>query len=82
MLNNMTWLEKRRAMNIVRNHNNEPHKVAELITTVNSSGGIEYAAGKMREYQQKAMALLYTMPASESRSSLEQLVIFTTERKH
>jgi octaprenyl-diphosphate synthase len=82
MLNNMTWLEKRRAMNIVRNHNNEPHKVAELISTVNSSGGIEYAAGKMREYQQKAMALLYTMPASESRSSLEQLVIFTTERKH
>jgi octaprenyl-diphosphate synthase len=82
MLNKMTWLEKRRAMNIVRNHNNEPHKVAELITTVNSSGGIEYAAGKMREYQQKAMALLYTMPASESRSSLEQLVVFTTERKH
>ena len=82
MLNKMTWLEKRRAMNIVRNHNNEPLKVAELITRVNSSGGIEYAAGKMREYQQKAIALLNTMPESESRNSLEQLVMFTTERKH
>jgi len=82
MLNSMTWLEKRRAMNIVRIHNNEPLKVAELITKVNSSGGIEYASGKMLEYRQKAMDLLYTMPDSESRHSLEQLVMFTTERKH
>jgi octaprenyl-diphosphate synthase len=82
MLNKMTWIEKKRAMNIVRNHNNEPPKVAELIAKVNSSGGIEYAAGKMREYQQKAIALLNTMPESESRNSLEQLVMFTTERKH
>jgi len=82
MLNNMTWNEKRRAMNIVRRHNNEPHKVAELIATVNKSGGIKYATEKMREYQQKAIALLNTMPESESRCSLEQLVMFTTERKH
>ena len=82
MLNNMTWNEKRRAMNIVRRHNNEPQKVAELIATVNNSGGIKYATEKMREYQQKAIALLNTMPESDSRCSLEQLVMFTTERKH
>jgi octaprenyl-diphosphate synthase len=82
MLNTMSWIEKRKAMNIVRNHNNEPHKVAELIARVNNSGGIAYATGKMREYQQKAIELLNTMPLSDSRSSLEQLVMFTTERKH
>jgi len=82
MLSKMSWLEKRKAMSIVRRHNNEPHRVAELIDKVNKSGGIDYAAGKMREYQQKAMSLLYTMPESPSRSSLEQLVVFTTERKH
>jgi len=82
MLNNVSWNEKRQAMNIVRRHNNEPDKVAELINRVNSSGGIEYAAGKMREYQQKAIALLNTMPESDSRCSLEQMVMFTTERKH
>ena len=49
---------------------------------VNNSGGIKYATEKMREYQQKAIALLNTMPESESRCSLEQLVMFTTERKH
>jgi len=82
MLNNMTWIEKRKAMNTVRNHNNEPDKVAELIDKVNKSGGIAYASGKMKEYQQKAFDLLYTMPDSASRCSLEQLVMFTTERKH
>ncbi len=82
MLNNVSWNQKRQAMNIVRRHNNEPDKVAELIARVNSSGGIEYASVKMREYQQKAIALLNTMPESESRNSLEQMVMFTTERKH
>lgn len=82
MLNNMTWIEKRSAMNIVRNHNNEPIKVSELIARVNNSGGIAYATAKMQEYQQKAIGLLNTMPASDSRISLEQLVMFTTERKH
>jgi octaprenyl-diphosphate synthase len=82
MLNNMTWVEKRSAMNIVRNHNNNPQKVAELITRVNSSGGIAYASSKMIEYRQKAIELINTMPASDSRVSLEQLVMFTTERKH
>jgi len=82
MLNNMPWLEKRQAMSIVKRHNNEPNKVAELIARVNQSGGIDYAASKMREYQQKAISLLHTMPESESRSSLEQLVMFTTARKN
>lgn len=82
MLNNSSWVEKRRAMNIVRNHNNEPQRVAKLISNVNLSGGIEYATKKMNEYRRKAIDLLHTMPESESRSSLEQLVLFTTERKH
>lgn len=82
MLNGMNWNEKRHAIHIVRRHNNEPQKVAELIQKVNASGGIEYAAGKMREYQQKAIALLNTLPESDARCSLEQLVMFTTERKH
>jgi octaprenyl-diphosphate synthase len=82
MLNNSSWSEKRKAMNIVRNHNNEPEKVAELIRKVNASKGIEYATQKMKEYQAKAFDLLNSFPESPARSSLEQLVIFTTERKH
>ncbi len=82
MLNNASWDEKRKAKNIVKNHNDEPAKVAELIRKVNESGGIEYATGKMIEYRQKALDLLLSFPESPSRHALEQLVIFTTERKH
>jgi octaprenyl-diphosphate synthase len=82
LLNNSNWAEKRKAMNIVRNHNNEPEKVAELIRKVNASNGIEYATQKMKEYQSKAFDLLKLFPESPARSSMEQLVIFTTERKH
>ena len=82
MLNNAGWIEKRRAINIVRNHNDEPEKVSQLIQHVNESKGIDYSVQKMKEYQSKAFDLLNTFPESPSRSSLEQLVIFTTERKH
>lgn len=82
MLSTMTWLEKRKAMNIVKRHNSDPQKVAELIAMVNQSGGIDYANRKMLEYKQNAISLLHTMPDSEARNSLEQMVIFTTERKH
>jgi len=35
----------------------------------------------MNEYKDKALALLATFPASESRDSLEKLVTYTTNRK-
>lgn len=82
MLNNSGWAEKRNAIRIVKNHNNEPDRVAGLIDRVNQSGGIAYAEQKMKEYQDKALAILNTFPKGEYQKSLEQLVIFTTERKH
>lgn len=80
MLNNSSFLEKRRIVNIVKNHNNEPDKVAEIIDKVNQSGGIEYSTQKMIEYQEKAFDLLHEFPESPMRNSLEKLVIFTIER--
>ena len=81
MLNNASWAEKRRATHIVKNHNNEPERVAELINNVNTSGGIDYAVQKMKEYQDKALAILRDFPQNEYYKSLEQLVIFSTQRK-
>ncbi|OQX82108.1 MAG: polyprenyl synthetase [Bacteroidetes bacterium 4484_276] len=80
MLNNSGFMEKRKIINIVKNHNNNPEKVAQVIAKVNRSGGIEYAYNKMIEYQQKAFGILHQFPESTMRSSLENLVIFTTER--
>jgi len=73
--------EKRRIINIIKNHNNDPERVAEVIAFVWKSGGIEYARERMNEYKEKALTLLSSFPDSPARTSLEQLVIYTTQRE-
>ncbi|MCX6247189.1 MAG: polyprenyl synthetase family protein [Bacteroidetes bacterium] len=80
LLNHSDFMEKRWIINTVKNHNTDPVRVAELIGKVRASGGIVYAREKMLEYRQLAIGLLQTFPENSYRNSLEQLVIFTTER--
>lgn len=81
-LNNASFLEKRRIINIVKNNNNNPKKVAEVIDFVIKSGGIQYAETKMNEYKNKAIDLISSFPDSPSKNSLIGLVKYTTERKN
>lgn len=81
LLNNSSLVEKRRIINIVKNHNQNPEKVAEVIGKVNRSGGIDYAREKMVFYHDKAMEILSEYPETESKTALKQLVDFTIERK-
>ncbi len=81
MLNNQTYFEKRKIINIVKNHNNDTLKVAQVIEAVNKSGGIEYAIRKMQEYQSKAFELLEEFSDSPIKKSLKELVTYTIERK-
>jgi octaprenyl-diphosphate synthase len=80
MLRQLDPSEKRKTIRTIKRYHDDPVKVAEIIKQVNHSGGISYAHGKMLEYRQKALDLLSTMPENDARKSLEQLVIFTTER--
>lgn len=72
--------EKRRIINLVRNHSENKEKVAEVISFVRNSGGLDYAEKKMFAYQQEAFDILATFPDNEYRTGLQQLVRFTTER--
>jgi octaprenyl-diphosphate synthase len=80
MLSQLAPGDKRRTIRVIKNHHDEPARVAEIINQVNNSGGISYARSKMLEYRQKAIDMLQSMPENEARESLEKLVIFTTER--
>jgi octaprenyl-diphosphate synthase len=80
-LNNCTWLEKRKVINIVKNHNNDPKKVSEVINFVIEKGGITYAESVMNTYKVKALDCLKSIPDSESKRSLIQLVNYSIERK-
>ena len=80
-LQKSSFFEKRRIINIVKNNNNNPEKVTEVIEFVLKSGGIEYAESKMHQLKEEALTLLKTFPTSPSRESLEQLVLYTVNRK-
>ena len=81
LLNNSNWAEKRKIINIVKNHNTNPDKVKFVIDKVNQSGGIEYTKEKMKLYHQEAIEILQNFPDSQYKTALLQLVDFTIERK-
>jgi len=80
-LNNCDAAEKKKMISLVKNHNDDPKKIAEIVAFVNQRGGLQYAETQMKKYQDEAFSILHTFPDSESRLGLEQLVRFTTERK-
>ena len=80
-LNGVDKPERKRINNLVKNHQEDPKKIQEIIDFVNNRQGVHYANQKMLEYQQQAFDILYTFEESEARTGLEQLVRYTTERK-
>jgi len=80
MLSQISSSEKRKTIRTIKYHHDEPARVTAIIDQVNNSGGINYAREKMLEYRQKAVDMLSSFPESVYRTSLEKLVVFTTER--
>ena len=81
-LSKASWLEKRRVINIVKNENEKPEKVKEVIAFVKNSGGIDYAKKVMDRFFNKSNELLDEFPDSVYKTSLKQLVQYTIERKN
>ena len=81
-LSQSSWLEKRRIIGIVKNESSNPGKVKEVIKYVKASGGIEYAKQSMNKFHGQATEALSALPPSVYKTSLEQLVQFTIERKN
>lgn len=80
-LNKASKTEKKSMINLVKNHDDDPIKINQIIDFVRNSGGLAYAEEQMLQYQNQAFEILYTFPESQSRLSLEELVKFTTQRK-
>lgn len=80
-LNQSTKSEKRRIINIIKNHNENPEKVKEVIDYVIKSDGLTYSHKIMLNYTDEALAILDGFPDSPSKESLKQLVDYTIHRK-
>ena len=81
-LSKSSYGDKKKVINIIKNHNTDDSKVKEVIEFVKQSGGIQYAEGRMKEYQQRAFGILDSFDENIYRKSLHDLVQFTIERNH
>jgi len=81
LLNHSNLSGKRHIIGTVKNHHHDHKRVAELISLVESSGGLKYAHEKMIEYRSRALEILNGFPENEYRKALNDLVAYTTERE-
>ena len=80
-LNKVDSKLKKELIYIIKNQNRKKDKVNFVIETVVKYGGIKYATEKMDFYRDKALQILEEFPASEVRTTLTNLVNYTTIRK-
>ncbi|WOC51108.1 polyprenyl synthetase [Bergeyella porcorum] len=64
----------------IKRYNNQPKRVKELIDFVKQSGGLDYAIGVMKDFQQKAKDILNEFPDSEAKKSLHLMLDYVIER--
>jgi octaprenyl-diphosphate synthase len=82
VLNQSSWSERRKMIQIVKNYNTDAQKTRWLVNFVRERGGIEYSVKTMNRYMDTAMSLLLTFPENPSRNSLRDLVQFTVTRNN
>ncbi len=80
-MNNCSLDKKKKIINIIKNHNKDSEKVAEVIAFVKESGGIDYATKKMQGYHQKALDILETFPKNDSKEALKKMIDFVISRE-
>ena len=80
-LNKVDSSTRKQIINVIKNDNQNMEKVQWVISNVRSNGGMDYAVKRMMEYRDEALKILHTFPASEARTSIEQLIEYTISRK-
>jgi octaprenyl-diphosphate synthase len=73
--------QRRNLIRTVKHHSEDKKKVRELISYVHASGGIKKASETMRRLRDEAIAINQTLPPSAARTSMEELIMFVTERR-
>ena len=80
-MNNCSYDQKKKIINIIKNHNKDSKKVAEVIAFVTESGGLDYAIKKMQQYRQKALDILKEFPENDAKEALKKMIDFVISRK-
>jgi len=76
-LNNSTFEEKRKITQLIRQNKNPK----EVLTFIKEKGSLDYAKKIMTQFRNEAIDILKTIPLSDARTSLEELVDYVIDRK-
>lgn len=79
-LNQSSKKEKRHIVNLVKNHNEKPEKVREVMDFVKEKGGLDYTTQKMNALKNEALALLDQMPENEAQTAMKDLIAYAINR--
>ncbi|USL94964.1 polyprenyl synthetase family protein [Riemerella anatipestifer] len=80
-LKNANEKDRKYYFDTIKRYNHNPKRVKELIDFVKQSGGLDYAIGVMKDFQQKAKDILEEFPDSEAKTSLNLMLDYVIERK-
>jgi len=72
---------KRQIIRSIKRHNNNAHKIQEVIAYAVRNKGIEYSIMKMNEYRDTALELLKGYPDNDAKKSLISLVNYVVTRE-
>jgi octaprenyl-diphosphate synthase len=81
-LNTCTPSLKKKLVHTLKHENKNTDGINFIVEEVNKAGGIRYTQEKMTDYRDESLQLLYDFPESETRSALEELVRYTTDRTY
>jgi len=73
--------ERRKLIYAIRNRHQDEQGIKEIISAVQSAGGIQHATDVMEAYKAKALDILNSFAPTQERDAMEELVRYTTERK-
>ena len=80
-LKNASESDRKYYFNTIKRYNNDKNRVKVLIDFVKKSGGLDYAIGVMKDFQQKAKNILDEFPDSDAKKSLLLMLDYVIERK-
>jgi octaprenyl-diphosphate synthase len=81
-IENSDSAEGRRIRRMMGTNHMNSLKIESIIRFAENSGGLEAARLQMNEYRDKALGILGSFPDNDARKSLQELVVFITERDH
>jgi octaprenyl-diphosphate synthase len=80
-LENTSKSNKRNILRMIEKHNKKSKTIKEVIDFVTQNKGIEYACEKMAEYKNQALKILSEFSGNAAKTSLIELVNYSTIRE-